>query len=63
MASSINHSLESLTDGGYLPERCPEHLLEVLSNSSTQEFAIDGTERKRQRPGNYEGRTKTVLQW
>jgi hypothetical protein len=40
----------ALKEGDYLPERGPEHLQEVLSNSSTQEFAIDGTERRRQRP-------------
>lgn len=40
----------TLGEGGYLPERCPEHLQEVLSQSPEQEFAIDGTERRRQRP-------------
>jgi hypothetical protein len=40
----------ALKEGGYLPERCPKHLQAILSNYSNQEFAIDGTERKRQRP-------------
>lgn len=40
----------TLGEGGYLPQRCPEHLPEVLSPSPEQEFAIDGTERRRPRP-------------
>jgi len=49
---------EALQSDGYLPKRCPEHFQEVLSNSSTQEFAIDGTERRIQRPSN---RTNTTV--
>ena len=49
---------QALFEGGYLPERCPEHLIEVLSTSSEQEFAIDGTERRRQRPKDKEEQKK-----
>lgn len=44
----------TLQSGDYLPKRCPEQLREVLSNSSTQELAIDGTERRIQRPSDHE---------
>lgn len=49
---------QALLEGGYLPERCPEHLIEVLSTSLEQEFAIDGTERRRQRPKDKEEQKK-----
>lgn len=49
---------EALKECDYLPERCPEHLQALLSSSSTQEFALDGTERRRQRPRDYEEQKK-----
>jgi predicted DNA-binding protein YlxM (UPF0122 family) len=48
----------TLQSGGYLPKRCPKQLQKVLSNSSTQEFAIDGTERRIQRPSDNENQKK-----
>lgn len=44
----------TLQSGGYLPKRCPKPLQKVLSNSSTQEFTIDGTERRIPRPSDHE---------
>lgn len=49
---------QALGEGGYLPERCPEPLQEVLSHSPEQEFAREGTERRRPRPIDYEKQKK-----
>jgi len=48
----------ALEHGGYLPERCPENVEGKLNNSLHLEFALDGTERGRQRPKDPEDRKK-----
>lgn len=40
----------ALAAQGWLPERRPEHLPEELAHAELFEFALDGSERRRQRP-------------
>lgn len=44
----------ALDCGGHLPQRDPKHLQSVLYAESESEYGIDGTERRRQRPGDEE---------
>ena len=57
---------KALDDGGHLPERDPQKLEDVINKSSEGEYAIDGTERRIQRPKDkeeqeqyYSGKKKT----
>lgn len=43
---------EALDKGGYLPERNPEEIETKLDTENNKEYAIDGTERRIQRPSN-----------
>ena len=56
----------ALTRLGHMPERVPERLATMLEQSGEETFAVDGTERRRQRPKNdlaqrqyYSGKKKT----
>ena len=56
----------ALTRLGHIPERVPERLAAMLERSGEETFAVDGTERRRQRPKNdldqrqyYSGKKKT----
>ena len=40
----------ALKSQGYLPERIPQQMAEELAREASQDLAIDGTERRRQRP-------------
>ena len=42
---------KALDRGGYLPERDPHQLEPVLQAEAETVYGIDGTERRRQRPG------------
>ena len=41
---------QALGRAGYMPARLPEEMLERLKEEELQEFGIDGTERRIQRP-------------
>lgn len=45
---------KALDEGGHLPERDPKQLETVLENEADKEYAIDGTERRIQRPNDNE---------
>ncbi len=57
----------ALAQGGHLPERDPEQLAKGLATEPEATYGIDGTERRRQRPGDvglqqhyYSGKKKRI---